>query len=62
METQSKKEINYSRKITIRELRALLFEVTDQDMTVRELRSRLFDANIQDAVVFPILSTYNFSK
>ena len=33
---------------TIRELRSILFNVTNQDMTVAELRAALFNAENQD--------------
>ncbi len=35
-------------KITIQELRELLFEIENQDMTVRELRGKLFDEENQN--------------
>lgn len=34
--------------MTTRELRQMLFNVTDQDMTVRELREKLFSVTEQD--------------
>ena len=34
--------------ITIRELRAILFDINDQDLTVKELRAILFSDNNHD--------------
>ncbi len=38
-------------KITIEQLRALLFSLDNQEMTVRELRSKLFDVVKQEKVI-----------
>ncbi|MBU2249427.1 MAG: hypothetical protein KKD77_21955 [Gammaproteobacteria bacterium] len=35
-------------KITIEELRRLLFEITNQEQTVKELRQKLFDEEKQE--------------
>lgn len=35
-------------KITVRQLREMLFHLDNQDMTVEELRKALFDINNQD--------------
>lgn len=40
-------------EVTIRELRALLFEADEQDMTVAQLRSALFERPEQDAPITP---------
>ena len=37
--------------MTIRELRALLFNVENQDLTVKELRALLFQVDEQDAEI-----------
>lgn len=38
-------------KLTIRELREILFNIEKQDMTIRELRLQLFDVGGQDKEV-----------
>ena len=38
---------------TIRQLRAILFEIDNQDMTVRELRAILFEIDNQDKNINP---------
>lgn len=37
--------------MTVRELRALLFNVTNQELTVKELRALLFQVDEQDAEI-----------
>ena len=39
--------------MTIRELRAILFEIDNQDMTVRELRAILFEIDNQNKNIDP---------
>jgi hypothetical protein len=37
--------------MTVRQLRAILFELTDQQMTIEELRKKLYDVEEQDKAV-----------
>lgn len=38
-------------KITVRELRSILYEIGDQDLTVKELRRKLFKEKEQDELL-----------
>lgn len=44
MDTTAKK----TSTITVRQLRAILFELADQQMTIEQLRKRLYDVEEQD--------------
>ena len=45
-------------KITVRQLRELLFYIDDQNMTVEEFRKRLFDIEDQDMELIPDFSMW----
>jgi len=43
------------KKITVKELRHILFDIDDQTMTIKELRQHLFDVENQDTELTPEL-------
>jgi len=45
-------------KITVSQLRELLFYIDDQNMTVEEFRKRLFDIEDQDMELIPDFSMW----
>jgi hypothetical protein len=50
--------MNSEPKITIRQLREMLFYIDDQDMTIQKLRVRLFLVENQDMELVPDFSMW----